>query len=159
MKIGIGADHAGFELKETLKAEIISWGYDVVDFGATEYVATDDYPDFARAVAEAVSEKQVDRGVVVCGSGIGASIAANKVPGVRASIATDTYSARQGVEHDDMNVLAVGARVTGIEVVRDILRNYLAAEFSNEDRHIRRLNKVLNIEAQYTHGSDASSAS
>ena len=146
MRIAVGADHAGFELKEKLKGEIEALGYEVVDLGAHEYVATDDYPDFALAVALEVSSGKVDRGLVICGSGVGANIAANKVAGVRAGIATDTYSAKQGVEHDDMNVLAVGARITGIEVVREIVKSFLGAEFSGEDRHVRRLNKVLEIE-------------
>jgi ribose 5-phosphate isomerase B len=146
MRIALGADHAGFELKEQLKAEISKMGYEVVDVGAHQYDALDDYPDFAQKVGEAVVADQADRGVVVCGSGIGASIAANKVTGVRAGLATDTYSARQGVEHDDVNVLVLGARITGIEVIREILKNFLAAEFSGEERHVRRLNKVLEIE-------------
>lgn len=146
MRIALGADHAGFELKEQLKAEIAKLGYEVVDVGAHQYDALDDYPDFAQKVGEAVVADQAERGVVVCGSGIGASIAANKVTGVRAGLATDTYSARQGVEHDDVNVLVLGARITGIEVIREILKSFLAAEFSGEERHVRRLNKVLEIE-------------
>lgn len=146
MRIALGADHAGFELKEQLKEEISKLGYEVVDVGAHHYDALDDYPDFAQKVGEAVVADQADRGVVVCGSGIGASIAANKVTGVRAGLATDTYSARQGVEHDDVNVLVLGARITGIEVIREILKSFLAAEFSGEERHVRRLNKVIEIE-------------
>lgn len=146
MRIALGADHAGFELKEQLKEEISMLGYEVVDVGAHQYDALDDYPDFAQKVGEAVVADQADRGVVVCGSGIGASIAANKVTGVRAGLATDTYSARQGVEHDDVNVLVLGARITGIEVIREILKAFLAAEFSGEERHVRRLNKVIEIE-------------
>ncbi|MGV3618209.1 MAG: ribose 5-phosphate isomerase B [Fimbriimonas sp.] len=146
MRIALGADHAGFELKQELSAEIAKLGYDVVDVGAHHYDALDDYPDFAQKVGEAVVAGQADRGVVVCGSGVGASIAANKVAGVRAGLATDTYSARQGVEHDDVNVLVLGARITGIEVIREILKSFLAAEFSGEERHVRRLNKVLDIE-------------
>jgi ribose 5-phosphate isomerase B len=146
MRIALGADHAGFELKEQLKEEISKLGYEVVDVGAHQYDALDDYPDFAQKVGEAVVADKADRGVVVCGSGIGASIAANKVTGVRAGLATDTYSARQGVEHDDVNVLVLGARITGIEVIREILKSFLAAEFSGEERHVRRLNKVIEIE-------------
>jgi ribose 5-phosphate isomerase B len=153
MIVGVGGDHAGFELKERLRGEIEAMGHQVIDLGATEYDALDDYPDFAYAVAHAVAMKKVERGIVVCGSGVGASIAANKVKGVRASIATDTYSARQGVEHDDMNVLAIGARITGIEVVREIVKSFLGAEFSGEERHVRRLNKVLEIEANPGNGA------
>jgi ribose 5-phosphate isomerase B len=148
MRIAIGADHAGYELKEKLKVELSQSGYEVADLGAHEYDALDDYPDFAKNVATAVAGGDAEKGIVVCGSGVGASVAANKVKGVRASIATDTYSARQGVEHDDLNVLAVGARVTGIEVVREIVRSFLEARFSGEERHVRRLQKVLDIEAK-----------
>ncbi|AIE87460.1 ribose 5-phosphate isomerase B [Fimbriimonas ginsengisoli] len=151
MKIALGADHAGFELKQLLVKEITDLGHDVIDLGATCYDALDDYPDFAQSVGETVAAGKADRGVVVCGSGIGANIAANKIPGVRAGICPDTYSAHQGVEHDDMNVLILGSRVMGVEVVREVLRSYLQAEFSGEERHVRRLNKVLAIESHYTH--------
>ena len=147
MIVAVGADHAGFELKQHLVAELGTQGYDVVDLGAHEYVASDDYPDFAFSVAKAVAEGKAQKGIVICGSGIGACIAANNVKGARAGLATDTYSAHQGVEHDDMNVLTIGSRITGIEVVREIVRAYLGAEFSGEHRHVRRLNKVLEIEA------------
>ena len=146
MKIALGSDHAGFELKETLKGKIAAMGHEVVDLGAHTYDALDDYPDFAEKVGRSVAAQEVDRGVVICGSGVGASIAANKIVGVRAGICTDTYSAHQGVEHDDVNVLVLAARITGIEVVNEILERFLAATFSGEERHIRRLNKVLQIE-------------
>jgi len=146
MKIGLGADHAGFELKEFLGKRIVALGHELVDLGACEYDALDDYPDFAERVANAVASGSVDRGVLVCGSGIGASIAANKVVGVRAGVCTETYSAHQGVEHDDVNVLVVGSRVIGIEVANEILASFLNAKFSGEERHQRRLNKVLAIE-------------
>lgn len=146
MIVALGADHAGFELKQELRKLITDLGHDVIDLGAHEYNALDDYPDFAALVAHAVSNQQADRGVVVCGSGIGACIAANKVHGARAGIAIESYTARQGVEHDDMNVLVLGSRVTGVEVAREALRSFLAAEFSGEERHVRRLNKVLQIE-------------
>jgi len=146
MRVAVGGDHAGFELKQFLEQEIERLGHDVVSLGAHEYNALDDYPDFALEVAQHVASRDADRGVVVCGSGIGACIAANKVHGVRAGVGADTYSARQGVEHDDMNVLALGSRITGIEVVKDVLKAFLAAEFSGEDRHVRRLNKVIEIE-------------
>jgi ribose 5-phosphate isomerase B len=150
MKIAVGADHAGFELKQTLLNEIVSLGFEVIDLGASQYDALDDYPDFAEVVGECVASQHADRGVVVCGSGVGACIAANKIKGVRACVCADTYSAHQGVEHDDMNVLVLGGRVMGIEVVKEVLRAYLHAQFSGEPRHVRRLNKVLAIEAKYT---------
>ncbi len=146
MRIGLGADHAGFELKQFLAKRIEALGHEVVDYGAHEYDALDDYPDFAEKVALAVAAKLVDRGVLVCGSGIGASIAANKVTGVRAGVCGESYSAHQGVEHDDVNVLVLGSRVTGIEVANEILMSYLNARFTGEERHSRRLNKVLAIE-------------
>jgi len=147
MKIALGADHAGFDLKNALAKEIANAGHEVVDVGAFECDPLDDYPDFAYAVGEAIQKERAERGVVVCGSGIGACIAANKMKGIRAGICPDTYSAHQGVEHDDMNVLVLGSRVMGIEVVREVLQSYLKAEFSGEERHVRRLNKVLAIEA------------
>lgn len=147
MKIAVGADHAGFELKEFLKNEIEKAGFEVMDMGATQYDALDDYPDFAALVAEEVSQHNADRGVLVCGSGIGASIAANKVKGVRAGLCAEPYSAHQGVEHDDMNIVVLGSRVTGIEVAKEIVKSFLGAEFTGEERHVRRLNKVLEIEA------------
>src|SRR5579885_2059048 len=113
MRVAIGADHAGFELKQKLAQDIASAGYEVLDLGAKEYCQEDDYPDFAEAVALAVQTGQADRGILVCGSGVGASVAANKVTGVRAALCAETYSAHQGVEHDDVNVLAIGSRVTG----------------------------------------------
>ena len=146
MKIGLGADPAGLELQEFLGKRIVALGHELLDLGAYEYDAVDDYPDFAERVAKAVVDGTVDRGVLVCGSGIGASIAANKVVGVRAGVCTEPYSAHQGVEHDDVNVLVVGSRVIGIEVANEILASFLKAEFSGEERHVRRLNKVLMIE-------------
>lgn len=151
MKVAIGGDHAGFELKEALRAHIGSLGFETVDEGATTYDPLDDYPDFALAVARAVVEGKAQRGVVICGSGIGAGIAANKVKGIRAGICAEPYSAHQGVEHDDMNVVVIGARVTGIEVAKEIVAAFLGAAFSGEDRHVRRLNKVLEIEATSLH--------
>ena len=152
MKIALGSDHAGFELKETLKGKIAGLGHEVVDLGAHTYDALDDYPDFAEKVGKAVAAKEVDRGIVICGSGVGASIAANKIVGVRAGICTDTYSAHQGVEHDDVNVLVLAARITGIEVVNEILVSFLNARFTGEERHMRRLNKVLRIEREQLQG-------
>ncbi len=147
MTIAIGADHAGFELKEELKTFAEKLGHDVADLGAHEYNALDDYPDFAAAVAMEVAAERASKGILICGSGVGASIAANKVVGVRAAVCCEPYSAHQGVEHDDMNVVVVGSRVTGIEVAKEIIASFLRAEFSGEDRHVRRLNKVLKIES------------
>jgi ribose 5-phosphate isomerase B len=147
MRVAIGGDHAGFELKEALRSYIAELGYETLDEGAYKYESLDDYPDFALAVAKAVVSDKVDRGVLVCGSGIGASIAANKVIGIRAGVCAEPYSAHQGVEHDDMNVVVVGSRVTGIEVAKEIVKSFLGASFTGEERHLRRLNKVLEIEA------------
>jgi RpiB/LacA/LacB family sugar-phosphate isomerase len=146
MKLAIGADHAGFELKETLKGELTKMGHEVEDLGAHAYDALDDYPDSAEAVAVAVAKGDAERGLIICGSGVGASIAANKVKGARAAVAVESYSARQGVEHDDVNILVLGGRVIGIEVAREALRAFLDAKFSGEPRHVRRLEKVLAIE-------------
>jgi ribose 5-phosphate isomerase B len=123
-------------------------GHEVQDKGAYEYVATDDYPDFTAAVAHAVASGEAERGVIVCGSGIGASIAANKFRGVRAGLCTDTYSAHQGVEHDDMNVLVLAGRITGEAVAEEIVDRFMGATFSGEERHMRRLNKVLLMEKE-----------
>jgi len=146
MKIAVGADHAGFELKQALVAEIEQSGHEVLDLGAHHYEPLDDYPDFSEAVGRAVAAHEADRGILICGSGIGASIAANKIKGVRAGVVYESYAAHQGVEHDDMNVLVLGSRVIGIEVAREAIKAYLGAEFSGEERHVRRLNKVLLIE-------------
>lgn len=146
MKVAIGADHGGFELKQEIGALLRSDGHEVLDLGALKYDALDDYPDFALAVARAVAAGEAERGIVVCGSGVGATVAANKIRGVRAGLCHDTYSAHQGVEHDDMNVLCLGARVIGIEVAREIVRSYVGAAFSGEERHQRRLDKVLSAE-------------
>ena len=147
MRVAIGGDHAGFELKEALRSYITELGYEIFDEGAFSYEPLDDYPDFALAVAKAVVSDIVDRGVLICGSGIGASIAANKVVGVRAGVCAEPYSAHQGVEHDDMNIVVIGSRVTGIEVAKEIVKAFLCARFTGEERHLRRLNKVLEIEA------------
>lgn len=146
VRTALGADHAGFALKSELLLWLESQGHDVVDLGAYAVDPNDDYPDFAEAVATAVASGQTPRGVLVCGSGVGASIAANKVPGVRAGMCHDSYSARQGVEHDDMNIICLGARVVGSELAKELVTAFLAARFSNEDRHRRRLEKTLAIE-------------
>ncbi len=146
MQIAIGADHGGFALKEKLTQTIREAGHIVNDLGACEYNAADDYPDFALAVARAVVAGEAERGIVICGSGVGASIAANKVRGARAALCHDSYSARQGVEHDDLNVLCLGARVIGVEAAREVVQAYLGAQFSQEERHQRRLSKILAAE-------------
>ena len=157
MRIAVGADHAGFPLKAPAIEELQRLGHDILDFG-TDSDAAVDYPDYAQAVAEAVMRGDAERGLILCGSGVGASVVANKVPGVRGAVCHDTYSARQGVEHDDLNVLCLGARVIGIELALEILRSWEAARFSNAERHARRLEKIKAIEAKYqqskevTHG-------
>ena len=149
MKIVIGSDHAGFELKNELKALVESLGHDVHDVGALEYDAKDDYPDFAEKLCLELIAGRADRGILLCGSGVGASIAANKFPGIRAANCEDYYSAHQGVEHDMMNVLVMGGRIIGGAVASDMVRAYLSAEFSGDERHLRRLNKVKAIEERY----------
>jgi ribose 5-phosphate isomerase B len=144
--IVLGTDHAGLDLKVQVGDFLRGVGHDVSDVGAHGFDAQDDYPDFALLVAKAVSSGSVERGILVCGSGVGASVAANKVPGVRAAMCHDTYSAHQGVEHDDMNVLCLGARIVGIALTTEIIQAFLGASFSREERHLRRLNKVLAIE-------------
>ncbi|MBI4284344.1 MAG: ribose 5-phosphate isomerase B [Chloroflexi bacterium] len=149
LRVAIGADHGGFALKAELLPWLKSQGYEVSDLGAFSFAPADDYPDFARKVAEALASAQAERGIIICGSGVGACIAANKVPGVWAGVCHDTYSARQGVEHDDMNVLCLGARVVGTELARELVAAFLKARFSGEARHRRRLDKVMAIEAEY----------
>lgn len=153
MKIALGADHAGFALKNELETMLREAGHEVLDLGTYSEDSVD-YPDFAKAVGEAVTVGTSQRGIVICGSGVGASIAANKVPGVRAAICHDAYSAHQGVEHDDMNILCLGARIVGVGLARDLVEAFLGAEFSNEKRHVRRLNKVKAIEAEALQGKD-----
>ena len=148
MRIAVGVDHAGFPLKAPAIAELERLGDEVTDLGAHNEEPSD-YPDFALAVAEAVMRGEADRGLLICGSGVGTSIVANKVPGVRAATCHDTFSARQGVEDDDMNVLCLGARVIGPKLALEIIRAWRAASFSHEDRHLRRLGKVKAIEARY----------
>lgn len=147
MRVAIGADHGGYELKEELSALLSAAGHEVVDVGAHTMDSSDDYPDFAAAVASTVASNDAERGIMVCGSGVGASVASNKVKGARASVCHDTYSAHQGVEHDDMNVLCLGARIVGIELAREVATAFLSAQFTGEERHQRRLDKVLSIEA------------
>lgn len=145
MRVAIGADHAGYELKEQLKPIIADAGHSVLDLG-TDSTESVDYPDFAAAVGRAVLTGRADRGIVVCGSGAGAAIAANKLDGIRCAQAADTYTAHQAVEHDDINILALASRVTGIALAEEIVYAYLGARFIQEERFIRRLNKVLELE-------------
>jgi ribose 5-phosphate isomerase B len=149
MRIVLGSDHAGFEMKQNLLNYVHSLGYETLNVG-TDSTLPVDYPDFAEAVGEAVRNGEAQRGILICGSGVGASVAANKIPGVRAGLCHDSYSAHQGVEHDDMNVLVLGSRVIGIELGRDLARNFLQASFSGEERHVRRLEKVKLIEKKYS---------
>ena len=149
MRVAIGADHGGFALKEELKSFIESLGHEALDVGAHALDPADDFPDFTQAVAESVSGGGARRGVMICGSGVGASVAANKVKGIRASVCHDTYSAHQGVEHDDMNVLCLGARIVGVELARELAASFLSAEFDPEERFQRRLDKVLEMEARF----------
>jgi ribose 5-phosphate isomerase B len=147
MKVALGADHGGYRLKETLKRSVVSEGYEVVDCGAWDEKPSD-YPDFARAVAESIREGRAKRGVVICGSGVGASVAASKLPGIRAAVCHDSYSAHQGVEHDDMNVLCLGARIIGPALAPELVRAFLGAQFLNRDAYARRVEKIKAIEAQ-----------
>jgi RpiB/LacA/LacB family sugar-phosphate isomerase len=148
MRIAIGADHAGFDLKQILTDYLRHRGHEVIDQG-TDSDDPVDYPDFAEAVSRALLAGQTERGVLVCGSGVGASVSANKIPGIRAGLCHDTYSARQGVEHDDMNILVLGARVIGVEMARELVDNFLAAKFNGEERHRRRLDKIAALERRY----------
>lgn len=151
MRIALGSDHAGFPLKESLRSFVESLGHDVLDLG-THSTESVDYPDYAEKVALAVVSGEADRGIMLCGSGVGASIAANKVPGIRAANCEDYYSAHQGVEHDAMNVLVLGGRIVGQALAEDMVRGYLAAEYTGEERHARRLAKVQAIEAKAIKG-------
>jgi len=150
--VALGADHGGFSLKAQLLPWLQDQEYEILDLGAHSLDSNDDYPDFAEAVAQVVASGQAQRGILVCGSGVGACIAANKVPGVRACLCHETYSAHQGVEHDDMNVLCLGARVVGVELARELVTAFLNARFTGEERHHRRLQKVLAIESRALQG-------
>jgi ribose 5-phosphate isomerase B len=146
MKIGIAADHAGFEQKQVLLKQLKEAGYEVEDYGALEYNPKDDYPDIIVPLAKAISAGEVERGIAVCGSGVGVSIAANKVAGVRAALITESYSAHQGVEHDAMNLLCVGGRVIGPMLIWELVQAFLKAEYKGEARFQRRLDKVIAME-------------
>ena len=154
MRIALGADHNGYELKGILIPWLKALGHDTVDRGAHHLDPGDDYPDFSTAVAEAIISGNTERGILICGSGVGACITANKVTGIRACLCHDTYTSRQGVEHDDMNVVCIGARVIGEEVAREVLRSFLSAAFIPEERFQRRLGKLLEVEAHGLGGQE-----
>ena len=151
LTIALGADHGGFALKNEI-AERLRQEYEVIDLGAHQLDPDDDYPDFSLAVARAVASGKAQRGILICGSGVGACVAANKLPGVRACLCHDTYSAHQGVEHDNMNVLCLGARVIGIELAAELVGSFLKASFSGKERYQRRLSKILDIEREAGRG-------
>jgi RpiB/LacA/LacB family sugar-phosphate isomerase len=148
MRVVLGSDHAGFDMKQNLLAHVQAMGHEVIDVG-TSSTSPVDYPDYAEAVGMAIINKQAERGVLICGSGVGAVVAANKIPGIRASICHDCYSAHQGVEHDDINVLVLGSRVIAQELAHDLVWLYLNAQFSGDERHMRRLGKLKDIESKY----------
>lgn len=149
MRIAIAADHAGVDLKDKIGHWLVEMGHEPVDLG-THGHAPVDYPDFAEAVGLAVLKKEADRGIVVCGSGVGACVAANKIPGIRAGVCHDTYSGHQGVEHDDMNVLVLGGRIIGDELAKEVVHAFVAAEFSGQERHKRRLEKIAALEDNFS---------
>jgi ribose 5-phosphate isomerase B len=149
MRIALGADHGGFELKELLRRFLEREGHEIIDVGVAAPAPPVDYPDFARKVAAEVLRGQAERGIMVCGSGVGACVAANKFPGIRAGLCHDTYSAHQGVEHDDINVLCLGGRIIGSELAYEIVRAFVGARFSNAERHARRRDKVIALEKEF----------
>lgn len=148
MRIVVGADHAGFDLKQIVIAYLRQRGHEVIDAGTNNGDPVD-YPDYAEAVGKIIVEGRAERGVLICGSGVGTSVSANKIPGIRAGLCHNTYAARQGVEHDDMNVLVLGARVIGVELARELVDNFLAAKFCGEERHRRRVEKIKALERRY----------
>jgi len=148
MRIAVGADHAGFNLKQILVADLRHRGHEVIDAGTNSDDPVD-YPDYAEAVSKVLLDGRAERGVLICGSGVGASVSANKIPGIRAGLCHDTYSARQGVEHDDINLLVLGARVIGVELARELVQHFLAANFTGEERHNRRVEKIKALERRY----------
>lgn len=158
MRIGIAADHGGFGLKEDLRERLAAAGHEIVDFGANRLEPGDDYPDFVTPLALAVASGRVERGIAVCGSGVGASVCVNKVPGVRAALISDHFSAHQGVEDDHINIICLGGRVMGPMVAWELVETFLAAKFNNAERHLRRLSKVAALEkkASSEHASSAS---
>jgi ribose 5-phosphate isomerase B len=158
MKLVISADHAGFALKEEVRAYLSEAGHEMIDLGAYNGNSPDDYPDFAEKVGEAIQNGVAKRGILICGSGVGVCVAANKIPGIRAGMCHDTYSAHQGVEHDDMNVIVLGARIIGPALAYEVVDNFIRAEFiATEERFQRRFKKVLAIEAKYRCGDGSAS--
>jgi len=154
VKLVIAADHAGFPLKEEVRAYLTKGGHEIVDLGAFTVDPQDDYPDYAERVGEAIVQGEAKRGVLICGSGVGVCVASNKIPGIRAGMCHDTYSAHQGVEHDDMNVIVLGARIVGTSLAYELVDAFIKAKFiSNEERFTRRFKKVLAIEAKYQRGA------
>jgi ribose 5-phosphate isomerase B len=147
VRIAIGADHAGYPLNELVIEELRHAGHDLIDFGTHDGSVPDDYPDYAKQVGEAVQTQNAEIGILICGSGVGAAVAANKLVGIRAALCGDTYSAHQSREHDDCNVLCLGSRVVGVELALDIVRAFVAARFTGEERHRRRLEKIKKLEA------------
>jgi ribose 5-phosphate isomerase B len=148
MRVGLAADHGGFELKVKMLEELRGAGYETVDYGALEYQAQDDYPDFVVPLARAVAQGEVERGLAICGSGVGASVAANKIRGVRAALITDAYSAHQGVEDDDMNIMCLGGRVTCYALAWDLIQTFLKARYKGAERFQRRLDKLAALERE-----------
>src|SRR3954468_15684673 len=151
MKIAIAADHGGFPLNERVIEELRAGGHEIEDFGTHDGNVPDDYPDYALAVGQAVQKGKAEIGIIICGSGVGASVAANKLRGIRAALCGDTYSAHQSREHDDCNVLCLGARVVGVELALELVRSFVAARFTGEERHRRRLAKIAAMEATDKH--------
>ena len=149
MRIAVGADHAGVPMNEVAIAELRRLGHEVLDLGTHDASQADDYPDYAAAVAQEVASGRCERGLLICGSGVGVSVAANKVRGIRAGLCHEIYSAHQGVEHDDMNIMCLGARVIGRELMLDLVRAFLAARFTGEERHRRRLGKIISLEQRF----------
>ena len=150
MKISLAADHNGFDLKKEISDQLENEGHEVIDVGPHSHDPLDDYPDYAKKLADSVSRGESVRGIMICGSGVGASVASNKVKGIRAAVCHDIYSAHQGVEHDDMNVLCLGSRIVGSEVARELVKAFIAAEYTGEERHQRRLDKVLDMEKDFS---------
>jgi RpiB/LacA/LacB family sugar-phosphate isomerase len=149
MRVAVASDHAGWELKNTLASFLASLHYEIVDLSAGTPDPADDYPDSAAALGASLRNGDAPRGILICGSGVGASVAVNKIPGIRAGLCHDTYSAHQGVEHDDMNVLVLGARIIGVEMAKELVAAFMRAQFSNEERHVRRLAKVRAMEQRF----------
>ena len=149
MKISLAADHNGFDLKKEISDQLENEGHEVIDVGPHSHDPLDDYPDYAKKLAASVSRGESLRGIMICGSGVGASVASNKVKGIRAAVCHDIYSAHQGVEHDDMNVLCLGSRIVGAEVARELVKAFVTAKYTGEERHQRRLDKVLDMEKDF----------